>query len=308
MKRALRFLSLAGALGAASLGLTACDASPYAVVVGGQKLTVNSFNHQLNEFNSNAKFVSDLTQQAAQGGGSGNPLLGTGGTGTFNTTFASVVMNLDISTFAVRQHLLALGQLPTQDEIIAVRAEFESNPNFDYWSQLSTPLQDLFLEQAADVDSLAQVPTDPSSLLQAYQGIEPYLFSQLCLDVASVPDLQSAKALASTGIVSGGGECFDQVKLEGQSAAFQKAVLSLTQIGQISDPVPTPYGYQVLQLVTKTTPGFNTDVQKVLAAATSPPDVTGIIRSAKVKVNPMYGSWNPSGGCVIPPKQTACPQ
>ena len=307
MKRALRFLSLAGALGAASLGLTACDASPYAVKVGGQKLTVNGFNHQLADFTASPAFVQYFNQQAAgstaAAGGSGGPTVaGAGGQGTYSTAFADFVLNLDIHVYAVHQYVQATGHPATADQMVAARGVLEQQiPQF--WDQFPEPIRDLLVQEDADLAALTPPPSDLSTVQPTYEQFAPYIFSQVCLQIVTGPDQASAQRVIDAGIVTGSVSCYDQAQLEAQPAEFQAAVLKLSNDGQISAPLPTSYGFEVLQLVKRTGPGLSTGVAQLLASANNAPSTSKIVTAANVKINPMYGSWYQ--GCLIPPGESA---
>jgi hypothetical protein len=307
VKRAFRFLSLAAALGAGSLGLTACDASPYAVKVGGQQVTVNGFNHQLAQFTASPAFVQYFNQQAAgstaAAGGTGGPTVaGAGGQGTYSTAFADFVLNLDIHVYAVHQYVQASAHPATSDQMVAARGVLEEQiPQF--WDQFPEPIRELLVQEDADLAALTPVPTDLSAVQSAYQQVAPYIFSQVCLQIATVPDQASAQQTIATGIVPGSVNCYNQTQLEAQPAEFQTAVLKLGTDGQISAPLQTSYGYQVLQLVKRTGPGLSPGVAQLLASANNAPSTTNIVTAAQVKINPMYGSW--FQGCLVPPGESA---
>lgn len=303
MKRAFRLLSLAGALGAASLSLTACDASPYAAVINGHTISVNSLTHQLAAFTSNRVFVSqfDSSNSPAQGG-DGSTVGGTGGAGTYSTKFVSEVLSAMIETQAVHQHVVATGNQPTADEVIAARA-VNGYIRASYWNKFPREVKDFFVETLADQAALTAAPTDSSSLQTPFSDIQPFLFSNICVAEATAFDQAAAQSIISSNHVNGAVVCFNQADLETQAPAFQDAVRKLTTVGDISPAIKTSYGYQVLQLTRRDSPGFSVGVQKVIAAAETPPQaISGIISSAHVKVNPRYGTW--ANGQVSPPQLT----
>lgn len=300
MKRPLRLASLIGALGAGSLLLSACDASPYAAKVNGQVVTVNGLNHQLAAWASNRTWVQqfDASNSSAQGG-SGTSVVGSGGPGTYSSAFVADILGDIVDVTAIRQHLARTGQLPTGDETVASRAVNEYL-RAQYWTQFPPEVRDFLVDQLAYEAPLAQVPSDTSSLQGPYKQIQPYLFSSVCVVQTSVASLAQASTIISSGSVHGTTICYDQTALEGQSADFQAAVLKLVSPGQLSAPVKTSYGYQLLQLASRNSPGFDQGVQQVIAAATNqPPAITSILSSAKVEVNPRYGTW--SDGQITPP-------
>ena len=311
-QRSLRYLSVFGALGAGSVALTACDASPYAATIGGQEISVNQLNHQLAEFVGDRSFVTYFTQsqqaeaqQAQQEGQSFQAVTvsGNGGSGTYSTGFAADILDYDIEIDAVRQYVAAKGVPVSNDELEASRALWYTNSGFDF-ATLPGDLQNLFIQDYADKGALTAAPSPLSSLQQPYSSIDTYLFSSICVNEASAFSAQAAQSIVAAGTFTGTQVCYDQQELQEQPAAVQKAVLGLTTDGQISGVVDTSYGYEVLQLVSRQSPGLSPGVAQVLAAATAQSDtnVADIVMAAHVKVNPAYGTYASSTGSVTPPQ------
>lgn len=301
--RILRVVSIIAALGAGSLTLTACDASPYAATVNGHVITVNSLNHVLASWASNKAWVQgfDAASSPAQGG-DGTTVAGTGGSGTYNAKFVALILETLIEVQALNQHLAATHNTPTPDEIVASRAVNEYLRS-QYWSQFPKQVRDFFVERLADWAALTPVPPSTSNLQGPYIDIQPYLFSRVCVVQASVLHQAQAQAMIASKVVTGAQVCFDQTQLESQQPAYQAAVRKLKKTGDISSAIKTPYGYQVLQLISRTGPGLNAAVQRVITAAETPPsEVTKIVASARVKLNPRYGTW--ANGQVSPPPLT----
>lgn len=311
--RPLRALAVLGALGAGSVALTACDASPYAATVGGQEISVNQLNHQLAGFAGDRSFVTYFDQNAQsnaeeeQEEGDSNAqaitVAGNGGPGTYSTGFADEILDYDIEVDAVHQYVAAKNVTVTNDELEASRAIWYSSTGFDFTS-LPADLQDLFIQDYVDKGAITSAPTDLSSVEQAYSSISTYVFSSICVNQASAFSAQAAKQIIAAGTFTGTQVCYDQPELEMQSAAFRKAVLGLTTDGQISGMIPTSYGYQVVQLVSRSAPGLSPGVIQVLAAATadSETNVADIVTGAHVKVNPAYGTYSSSTGSVTAPQ------
>jgi hypothetical protein len=303
VNRALRSLSALGALGAASLTLAACDVSPYAAAVNGQTISVNSLNHLLDAWASNPAWVQSFDSSNAQSqGGSGAAVVGSGGPGTFSSQFVADVLGDVIQVTAVHQRLVATGNLPTSDEEVASRALNEAL-RAQYWDKWPVQIRSLLVEQLAEQGALTAVPSDPSALQQGYSEIEPYLFSSVCVSEASAFNAGQAASIIASGHVQGTRICYDQAAIEGQSAAFQAAILKLSSVGQVSAAVPTAFGFQVLQLSSRTTPGLSPGVERVLTIASAqsePAAISSIVTAAHVKVNPAYGTW--SNGQITTPQ------
>lgn len=302
MKSPLRLLAVAGALGAASLSLSACDASPYAARVNGHVISQLQLNTQLKELASTPQFVSYFnTQSSSSNGGSGAVVAGTGGPGTYSQTFVSAVLRLDVEVAAMDQHLAATGRQPGPDALQAARGLQEASSS-SYWDQLPPSQRDFLTRLVADEGMLTPVSTDTAGLQNVYAQLAPYIFSQVCVQQATAFSQADAAGLIASGNPGGSQICYDQQALEAQPAAFQAAVRGL-KTGQLArTPVKTSYGYVVLKLISRDGPGLTDGVKRVLSltSATSvSPEVSSTIQRASVKVNPAYGTW--SNGQVQPP-------
>ncbi len=187
---------------------------------------------------------------------------------------------------------MSTGQLPTADEEVASRAVNEFL-RASYWAEFSQPLRQFLVSQLAEQAPLTKVSTDAATLKSAYSQIQPYLYSSICMTTASAFSQAQAQSLASGGTLTGAHICLSQAEMEDQPAALRNAVQKLT-VGQTSAPIRTSYGYQVVKLESRSSPGFSVGVQRVLTVATAstvPPAVSALIDSAQVKVNPAYGTW-----------------
>ena len=314
-----RSLALASALGIAALGLSACDGSPPAVSVNGQVLTVAGFNSQLAQWTADKTFVASINtqsqQQAAQqGGGQAPTVAGQGLDGvksTISSTFVNQVLTFNIQSIALQQYVDKHGGPATAEEVETSRAINESSRSA-YWDTMPEALRDIFINFVANEGVLTAAPSAAATaqLQQQYQSIQPAIFSSVCLIEGASPDLASAGAVVASGTVTGAQVCFDQQQFESQPQAFQAAVLGLTTVGQIAQPLKTSFGYQVLELNSRNSPPLDAGVAQVLtAASTSPQQLSTIFAAATVTVNAAYGTWMQS--CLVPPgvsAQQACGQ
>ncbi|HET9075464.1 MAG TPA: peptidylprolyl isomerase [Acidimicrobiales bacterium] len=302
MKRLLGSLAVVGALAAGSLTLSACDASPYAANVNGETISQLSLNQQLKQWSSNRTWVASFdSANAQQNGGAGTTVAGTGGQGTYSSTFVADILDNLIQVTVIRQHLTATHNLPTADETVASRAVNEFLRG-NYWSEFSPSLRQFLVDQLAEQAPLTPVSSDTATLKSAYSQIQPYLFSQICLVEASAFDQSAAQQMSAAGNLRGAKVCYSQSDFENQPKSLQAAVQKLS-VGQVSQPIHTSFGYQVVQLASRQTPGFSPGVQRVLSVATAskvPAAVTKLIDSAHVQVNPAYGTW--SGGRITTPQ------
>jgi PPIC-type PPIASE domain len=282
--------------------LSACDASPYAAVVNGQVFTQLALNNQLKQYAANPAFVSALS--------SGNNLsvTGAGGQGTYTKDFANLVLTRQVVDMIVRQHLEATNSLPPPDAYVASRAIWQLT-GADYWNRFTSAVQNDLVQQTADLAQLVPasvLASNQATLQQAYAQLQPYLFSQICVDQASAFNLADARAVAAGGLANGTNECYDQTQFEDRSNAYQTTVRQLN-VGQVSKPIPTAYGYVVVRVTSRQTPGNTPAVQKAIYATITTqgiPGLTSLVQSAHVKINPAYGTWKPDSISIAPPPTT----
>jgi hypothetical protein len=295
------FLLLVGAA-AAALTFSSCDASPYAASVNGHDISVAYLYNQLKQWSANRAWVTSFdSANSSANGGSGTTVAGSGGPSTYSSTFTADILDTIVEFDIVHDYLEAHGRQPSPDELIAARAVNEYL-RADYWEQFSPALRQFLVEQLADEALLVPRSTDQATIRSAYSQIEPYLFSQVCLDEASATTQAAAEVLSFSAKVNGVTVCFDQAALEGEPAGFRQAVLKLSP-GEVSQPIRVSYGYQVVQLVSRKAPGLSAGVEQVLSAATAtsePPALSRLLSGAKVKVNPEFGTW--SKGQIVPPR------
>jgi hypothetical protein len=287
---------------AASTTLTACDTSPYAARVNGYVITQSSLNGQLKGWASNKAWVGEYnSQNSVENGGSGTTVEGTGGSGTFSTTFSAGILDGLIATTALGQSLSTAGSLPDADMEVAARGVREAELGTT-WTGWPPYVRQYIVDELAYQAALLHSVTISSTDKQAYQQFQPYIFYRLCVQQASAFTRAEAEAISSSGSFTGVQICYDQLALENESPAFFAAVVQLT-VGKVSQPIPTKYGYEVAKLVSKSSPPFNQSVAKVVAVSVdstvAEAPVTKILTSASVKVNPQYGTW--SSGTLNPP-------
>ena len=299
-RRRMRAFAVAGGALVAAVTLAACNTSPYAASVNGHVFTVSALNNQLAEWTSNSTYVTQVDQANSKAqGGTGVGVFGTGGPGTYSSAFVANIVGYNVSFMALSERLAASNKLPGQDVLDAARAVNESQAN--YWSQFPASLRNFLVEDLAYEASLVPSNAKASALQSTFTKLKPYLFSQICLREASATTLAAAKKVAAGKFV-GARSCYDQAGVETQSAAWQAAVIKLSRVGAVSAPIKTAYGYAVVQLASKTAISRSAGVDRVLSllnAQSEPTQITAVVNSAQVKVNPAYGTW--ANGQVTPP-------
>jgi hypothetical protein len=296
-----RALTAGAALVAGCLLVSACDASPYAASVNGQVVSQLSLNTELKQYAANRAFVSSIST-----GGNNLSVTGAGGPGTYTTTFVNTVLSRTVLDMIVRQHLEATGSLPPPDAYVGSRAVWELT-GASYWNRFTQSIRSSLTQQLADFSQLvpaSALTANQSTLQQDYTQLEPYVFSQLCVDQASAFNSAQAQALVASGVATGTNMCWDQAQFEDQSDAYQSAVRQL-QVGQVSHPIPTAYGSVVVKLTSKESPGDSPAVQRSIYAYTQGvPGLAPLVKTARVKINPAYGTWDPTNGSISPPPTT----
>jgi hypothetical protein len=302
LRSAPRVLAAGLALAVGLCLLSACDASPYAAVVNGQVFTQLALNTQLKQYAANPAFVTALS--------SGNNLsvTGAGGEGTYTKDFANLVLTRQVVDMIVRQHLEATNSLPPPDAYVASRAIWQLT-GASYWNRFTSSIRDNLVQQSADLSQLvpdSDLTSNQASLQQAYSQLQPYLFSQICVDQASAFSLAAAQAVVAGGLANGTNECFTQAQFEDRSNAYQTAVRQL-QVGQVSQPITTTYGYVVVRVTSRQTPGDTPAVQRAIYATITTqglPGLTPLVQSAHVRINPAFGTWQPGSVSIAPPPTT----
>ncbi|MCU4187080.1 hypothetical protein K6U06_22135 [Acidiferrimicrobium sp. IK] len=323
---------LAGGIGALAITLVAgaCDTSPVAASVNGAVIKQTALDLELRLQTSNKAYVASIDRAAAQ---SGNSISVTGDApGTYSTRFVAGVLSTMIQALAIHQHLAATGQLPGPEQLAAARSVDEALFG-STWLSFPQAFRDTQVAQDAEHAAIEPAPTDTSTLRSAYQSVQKYFFSQVCVRSISVSVLNSDGTLnqgaslgqanqivnqynlahsdPSLGTVLGrpsGGvvTCYDGQGLELQGAALFNQVLALAP-GTAAQPQQTAYGYHITAVDSRTFQPFDAVTQKALALGiaqaqgAADPALGSVVAPAKVSVNPAYGTWDGRTGSVTAP-------
>jgi len=301
-----RILGALGVVLAASVSLTACDTSPFAAKVDSAVITQSSVNDQLNGYASNKAWVASVDfQNTVAQGGNGATVEGSGGPGTFDSAFSAHVLTEMIIASAIQQHLAATGNQPETDTQVAARAYREASEVT--WTSFPASLRQSMSDELAEESALVPVPASSSTLQKAYEQYQPYLFYRVCLQEASAFTADQARTLAGSGSFTGAQLCYDQAGLETQGTALFRSVVKLSP-GDVSAPIKTSYGYEVVKLVSRAGPALTPGVARVLGVVTgtaNPAELQKVVAGASVKVNPAYGTWSSTNFAVLPPSYTS---
>jgi hypothetical protein len=304
VKRISRVIFGIAALVAVSASLSACDGSPFAAQVNGQVINETALMTELSQWARAPGYVSEFNDSNSQAnGGTGVTVAGASVGHTYNSTWVANQLAGMIEGLIVHQHLVATTGLPNQAFLNAARSVSEIAES-SFWYQLTPEFRDVLVERLAEQAALTPVTESQATLKQVYDQYLSYFYSQVCV-LEAFGTLSEMQALSAGGTIDGTPVCYDQATMEQQPQDFQKAVLGLA-VGKRSQPIKTETAYQVVQVTSRVVQPFGTEVQKVISTVVSEasgagvaPAITNLVNTAKVRVNPTYGSWHNSQ--VVPP-------
>jgi hypothetical protein len=304
LRRLLAVLAGGAAVLAATASLSACDTSPVAASVNGQQIKQTALQAELNAWASAPGYVSAFdNQNSTSNGGSGATITGTSPGATYSTKWVAGQLDTIIASLVVHQHLASTGALPSQAMVNAARSVSEI-AEATFWTQLPASFRQTLSQRLAEQAAATPVNTPAATMQQVYQQYQPYFFTQICALEDAAFNLSQAQAISSSDTLNGVPVCYDHAAFEAQPAAYQQAVRDLA-VGKVSAPIKTPYGYQVVKVVSRAEQGFTPAVQQVISAVVSEESngpaqgVTQLVNKAHVQVNPAYGTWK--NGQVTPP-------
>jgi hypothetical protein len=306
VKRLLRILAGSVAFVTASIGLTACDTSPYAAVVNSQVIKEAALDTELHYWAADRQYVSayDSAGESSQAASQGECVTVVGAArGTYCSIWVSDILQQMIEAAAIHQHLVATGGLPGRALLAAARAVREISVGG--WDAFPASFRQTLTARLADQAALSAPDVAAATLLQVYDQYKPYFFTRICVAQSNAATQAAAESIAASGADNGARVCYDQVQLEGQPPAFATAVMD-TAAGETSAPVRLGAGYVVLRVVSRVDQPYSQAVRQVLSAAidlargSSEPAVTRLLDAAHVQVNLAYGTWQ--AGQLIPPQ------
>jgi hypothetical protein len=316
-----RFLVGAAAAAVCALVASGCDTSPVAVSVNSQQIKQTAVNADVRAFAENPAFVKAYDSQQSNSGAS--PTVAGSAPGTYSSAFVAGIVNTEVQAAALHQYLAAHNDLPSPAAVADARA-WESFVDASYWLGFSAPFRAEVAQQTAEEAQFATGSVKTSVVGQALKQAAAYLYSSTCVrqvaftvegangDVNYPASLAAAqKALAQSPSLSGAAlTCYTPVALEGQGQGLYNTVLRL-KVGSATAPQKTSFGYQVVELYSRTPLPVDANMVRVISlianeangnAAT--PLEEHILTTAKVHLNPQYGTWDPRHGVTpvtLPP-------
>lgn len=307
-----RLLAGAAVAVACTLAVSACDSSPVAVRVNSEQIKQTRVNADLREYAGNAAFVKAYESQTQ-----GASTVQGASPSTYSATFVAGVLNSLISSSALHQYLAAHHDLPNARQVAAARA-WESAIQGDYWLGFSSSFRDQMAEDFADEAQFVKVSDKESTLRGAVNAASGYLFTLVCVRQVGFtvagpdgkPDFAASLAAARDATRGGhqlaGGvvTCYSPPRLEDQGNPLYDEVVR-AKVDQPIGPHRTRFGYQVLEVTHRNPLPFNEEMRKVTSLVAeretgkgTSPELQRVVRSARVWLNPQYGTWDPQKGVV----------
>ncbi len=319
--RRLRFLATPLV---AVLALAGCGSlTSYAAKVNGQRITQNELDRELNAILNNKTYLDRIdqsfasqAQQSARGAGEG----------TLSSAFVARLLERRIAFELIRQEVKKKDLEVTPQDLEAARNEilaaFENDERV--LNAFPQSYRDELVRSTAEVAvlerSFSQAPMDDVAIKTYYEANKG-AFETFCLRGIIVNDRPQADRVKSR--VGGGAdfaaiaraESKDNQGPEGGSAAKggdlgcaarsalgeYEAATSNLQPGQLSDPVQTPAGFVVLQMVDRKVKSLE-EATPEIRQRLGQQSVEGLRNfvnesfvKAKITVNPRYGEFVQSG-------------
>ena len=272
-----------------TLTATACDTSPYAAKVNSQVIHQVALNAELRAWARSSAYVTSYNSASTSGTVAGDA------PGSYNTTWVAGILGGMVDASVVEQRVAATGQPPSSATMAAARSVNQVGQVG--WSGFSPAFRDVLVTRLADEAILTPVSAPPATLLGAYNQYKQYFFLQVCTVSSSAFSASQAASIAAQKVPNGVPSCYNQSLFEAQPQAFQTAVLPLG-VGQVSAPIKTSFGYQVVRVTSRAAQPYSQDLQQVLSLVivssqgTPNPVITGLLAKASVRINPAYGTWS----------------
>jgi hypothetical protein len=317
--------------------LSACSSSPPAATVNGQVITQSELGENLQWWSSSPAYVASFDQaskaQSQQYASQGQTVpafmvAGTGsGPGNFGLPWTTGRLTLLVTGLAVDQYLQSKGEEPSELEQSAAWASEEAAAP-QVWPQLPPQLRSWVANEGAELALVQSKAPSLTTAAEFYKANLSSFWSQVCLtsidvsvpgpggstDMAASHKQAQAVATELTAAANGGTPptvgngaryCLTPEQLIVQPAVFRQEVYAL-QPGK-AGLVPQDWGYEVVQVRSRTLVPFNSQVASVIGVAAlgaGPAPYTWpvqgdeggtglskILKAADVKIDPTFGSW-----------------
>lgn len=296
-------------LAAATLGVSACNASPYAAQVNHQVIKSSVLDRDLQGYTANTKLVAALSSQGAHVYGAS--------TSSYNNSFVAGELTALIDAKVVSQYLTAHHLRVSRGLLDATRAIEQLTYGSD-WAGFSPAYRASMVTQDAEHALIEPRVISTSELRQTYIDYRSRFWSTVCVRDLTITatgprgrvDLAASRAQAqrlvtsvnrrssasaADGVRGGSVGCYTPSQLEQQSFATQ--VLGLATY-HASAPRRQSFGYQVLVVTRRhILPLYPTVAQALNGYYVSDGNATDttlnrMLRASDIRVNPAYGSWD----------------
>ena len=325
--------------------LSGCGTAPYAATVNGEAISVQELAAEARHWASSpafvkyqdAQFLAQEAQAQAQGQTNvpNNTVEGNGtGPNVYGMYWTTLQLSDMITAVALHQYLAARSNLPTTTQVAAAwSAEWANDPTI--WSEVGQAARTsgaTYDAYRAQVLPLGNAKADA----QFYAAHKAYFWTSVCLledDVAvsgrggtvnmaasrsqaeHVAAQLTANPSAPPASVSGGSRyCLSPEQLLERRAGFEAKVNSLAP-GHVA-LLRENWGYRVLLVTSRSQIPYSRaiagDIEVVTTAGgaqgqpNSESRIIGVLKAARVRVNPAFGSWaanlpSPYAPQVLPP-------
>ncbi len=317
MKRLSAVPASLAALCVLTLGLSGCNVrfSPYAAVVNGSEISQQQLRDSLSAIADNASYRCMI-----EAGGSSR-LLGAG-EGTFNSTFGAEVLSILIQDEVVRQHVVRLGlsEPSSVDPIALTQLQAAFTPSSgcpgsgaSLMAAFPPAYRKLLLGFQADEDALdahlAGTTLSPASLA-AFAGRYRTEMALTCVSVIQVGTKAAAASLRGQILRGASFAALARAHSTDTSSAPQGGaigcipdteftaplnnVIAALGVGRVSSPVSFSSNWLLLLVRQRTSETYAQLVPSLVAQEQGALNdlLPRIIRSAKVEVDPQYGTWS----------------
>jgi hypothetical protein len=326
-----RILAGAAAAVVCVLIASACDTSPVAASANGEKIKQTALNAELRAVSSNKAYVvyyDGLQSNQSQG----VQIVGDA-SGTFGANYVAQTLTGVIQASIERQYLAAHHRLPGASLVAALRG-FEADVNSTRWPDFPLSYRNELALRLSYLAQFISTSSDTADLRAAATEASTYLYSQVCVRSIGVSednadgtvdyaaarskaegiveqnslDNELASVEGSAEVKGGVVTCYTPAQLEDQGDVFYQRILHLA-VHKITAPIETPFGYQLDIVTSRTHLPFDASLARAATlildlsqqSAFNPAELRRVLASAKVHVNPQYGTWKPSKVSVIAP-------
>jgi hypothetical protein len=292
-----------------------CDSSPFAASINGQVIKQTALNAELRQFGGNSYYV----KLAEQGIVSAPVTVAGTGTGNYTSKFAASVLTQMVIATAAHQELARTHQRPSAGQYAATRAVDSVLYGPGAWSSFSPSFRTTLVDQDADLALVEPNGITSTELRSAQTDYSTQLFSRVCVRTVAVgvdgsdgkvdfaaslarakavaASIEAAPATATPGYLT----CYSAADFETLSLASQLTVLDLAT-GKAATPQKTATGYLVTAVTSRTQLPSDLALARAFTVAvnqsrgTAAQAVAGLLRRARVEVNPGYGTWKATKG------------